>query len=1840
MTMKTKSATVPVRFPTLAAWVAAFCLGAILAVVVLPATALVAADGAAAPLRASLLTQELGDPRAPGNVKLVVTLPEPFGSPLVNVTANDFDIYVYPATLSREEGLQERYRAGGLYLWRNAGRFFLDARVVPEQDREGPATVRVVYRENGTVVAEGEAEGVCRYAADLVDVILAVDISRSMLYNDPNKLRVAAARSFIETAREAGGIGRIGLVTFNHNATVNTPLLPLEQGEQLLAVLDKVGAAGMTNLDKPIDLALGQLAGTRRPVLILLTDGKNEGSEYQNTHLRAAEENVRIFSVGLSEQTDHRLLREMAEVTGGMYFKAVRDSDLPDIYARLAAELGKRQLLHAGVLGAEDGTVQLPIDGSVKRLAALTDGGARLRVRGPGTGMDSARESSRVHFGSPTPGLWDFTWERAVPGVSVLALSADTRFFLDVFPPQLRGEILSVGATLAEGAAPLRGADVWVQALPGIVPEPIQLFDDGRHGDGEADDGVYAGAVMLPNAPDQFDLSLRAKGAAWDYGDFVRQAAGLAIRSREPPPGRASLGGDVDFGVLFPGETGSAIASVDLDSRTPRQLFLELDWPDGGTDWPSMASRLAVDPGYHQFELEMTVPAGAKPGNYHGRFGVTDGAELGDSADARVRVGTVTFDSPGAVDLGDVPPGTFRSRVLTIPYSADKAAPLHISLDAGEELDVAGVPDAVAEGDHDLELEVVVSAPMGQGDGEYGGTIIVEAGPGRVDVPVRWRVRPYQARPRDVVPPAGIPDAPRLPDADDTRPLERTPDLSDDFWTPDRPAPLPDTTVSPWEETERVFRNTPRVAPVRPAASGAAPGFSSLEPVRRGDSLWSAWWIYLLAALLLLLLLLLLLAYILYRLGKSALARFLLVSALANVILLIVFIILLGTSTTVAPRLDPPVEVSLVAEEPPVTVQLSDAERELVGLTGVRSDSADGTSGVPGEVTVAEADTAAAAGAAASGGVVTAKENTVETASDDAGAALSDNLEPAAAPFEADRETAMHRREHQRERERERSEEPMRELPEMAEPPEETASARASETNRDRNAEQEARLDLNPPEDSERPVWSDGVRPVQPVASDQGTLITAAPGMEAVSFDRTVRRIDPRGRRRSPSESMVTEPEPRVDIDDPSRDREEQRLAEGPANPDGDPGVEEFRVDNLAVGVDIYGQKPGSAIPAGIFPVQREEPARLPRGVSGEDDSASAAPMGGRRTVRGSGRHEGAGSATPATNGMPGGSAGRIASDTPGGATGRANANGTAIDEMRFDSAPSGGGSRSGLPGATGLAASSQPLAGGDGGTSPNLAGGGTTGERAAFTPSAQGGGNGNGDASQGPLQRSDGRGPGERNAGVGDGNPDSLSSRGVPGLNDGNGQSGLPGGASGGDDSGRSAGGRGQSDGLGESRVDEMNSGPGRSPLATRTGTGITDLTQSNLGGDDDHYRLRVIPMDTTVAEWSRIERNGRRRSVSVAASSVDMDSLLIVVGDFARLPDSATENLFGVLSDRIRSGITVEDRRLTPTDPTLGDTLLALVAPEEMRDWSDNALASVGEYLKRGGHIWLDAADRPEARRQMERLAQAVGGEFGPLPATHQLSDGETVDAVVLNDRELVVATYQDWRREWRFGRRNGRTLRFLTRTLNYFLSGDADDGIVLGPGRTDGEEVIEPAREIIPDRLAGGDGSTGRLWDEFGPGTAATWRMPSWSDPGAITAISDGQGGRALKMDLHSAVKGRAAVYRTLTPPEDFSTVNYVSLDAYYDGAGDAALSMVFTVDDGAGWVDYETPALDLTPGWNRVRFDLDATNFRQLQPESRSGQPLRDSDRTGRAGFFLYREGEAPALVMYRNIRLHE
>jgi uncharacterized protein YegL len=705
-------------------------------------------------LRANLLTRDLGDPREPGNAKLVMTLPASSEHLIASAHAEDFIVHIYPEDLSENEGMADRYRAGGLYLWRYKARLFLDVREVPRQDREGGVKVKVAFAPGGKERASGMAEGECRYASDLVDVVLAVDVSRSMNYNDPRKRRVAAARTFLEMAREGGGIGRVGLVTFNHLGNVETPLVSLEESTRLLNDLNKVGADGLTNLDIPLDLADRMLkeSGSRRPVVVLLTDGKNEGTRYQNSHRRLAADGIRIFTVGLTQSADHKLLEEMADASDGMYFRAPSDSDLPEIYARLAAELGKRRLLRGEALSSPAGEGSIPVDATVRRLVAIADGGARVSLVDP-LGVEVAGGGSGriggVYVGRPKAGAWNYSWSSAEAGVSALAFFGDTPFFLDLFPPQYQGDRMALGATLARGAAPFPAGAVWLEPLPGVPGGRSALFDDGLHDDGRAGDGVYATAVDLPPGyRDRFDVTLRAEGTIPEDGGFVRQAGGIAVRmplEPEPEIKRFSLGGeDIDFGVLFPGETGFADARVIYEGRTPENFLFDLSWPDSPSELPSLFSRIDLSPGDQVFELEIAVPKSAVPGRYRGLLDVRADSGLGDARPAGLVVGEVSFTDPGAVDLGFLRPGEELDYDIVVPYHSGKQTPLEITASGHDLLAVAADRDSLGAGAGELRLTITASAPVDARDGGRSARIVLRAGPGTLEIPVRWRVLAFR----------------------------------------------------------------------------------------------------------------------------------------------------------------------------------------------------------------------------------------------------------------------------------------------------------------------------------------------------------------------------------------------------------------------------------------------------------------------------------------------------------------------------------------------------------------------------------------------------------------------------------------------------------------------------------------------------------------------------------------------------------------------------------------------------------------------------------------------------------------------------------------------------------------------------------------------------------------------------------------------------------------------------------------------------------------------------------------------------------------------------------------
>ena len=103
-------------------------------------------------------------------------------------------------------------------------------------------------------------------------------------------------------------------------------------------------------------------------------------------------------------------------------------------------------------------------------------------------------------------------------------------------PPAERtvGTRIPILAVLAD-EKPISGAEVWalVQGPNAEIKETLQLFDDGRHMDGQGDDGVYGNAFTMTKAPGQYIV----KATGWgnnNSGDFFvrHRTGGFAVLPR------------------------------------------------------------------------------------------------------------------------------------------------------------------------------------------------------------------------------------------------------------------------------------------------------------------------------------------------------------------------------------------------------------------------------------------------------------------------------------------------------------------------------------------------------------------------------------------------------------------------------------------------------------------------------------------------------------------------------------------------------------------------------------------------------------------------------------------------------------------------------------------------------------------------------------------------------------------------------------------------------------------------------------------------------------------------------------------------------------------------------------------------------------------------------------------------------------------------------------------------------------------------------------------------------------------------------------------------------------
>ena len=194
-----------------------------------------------------------------------------------------------------------------------------------------------------------------------VDIILAVDVSLSMLAKDLEPDRLTAMKEIAQSFVEQRPNDRIGLVTYSGEAITKVPVTMDHQVmQEELSVLNPLELQPGTAIGEGLSVAVNHLRHrkAKSKIIILMTDGVNtiqNAMPTQTAAQLARSNNLKVYTIGLgtngyalfptsqdifgdivfTEQEvkiDEAALREIAQTTGGKYFRATSNQSLQEVY--------------------------------------------------------------------------------------------------------------------------------------------------------------------------------------------------------------------------------------------------------------------------------------------------------------------------------------------------------------------------------------------------------------------------------------------------------------------------------------------------------------------------------------------------------------------------------------------------------------------------------------------------------------------------------------------------------------------------------------------------------------------------------------------------------------------------------------------------------------------------------------------------------------------------------------------------------------------------------------------------------------------------------------------------------------------------------------------------------------------------------------------------------------------------------------------------------------------------------------------------------------------------------------------------------------------------------------------------------------------------------------------------------------------------------------------------------------------------------------------------------------------------------------------------------------------
>jgi len=385
-----------------------------------------------------------------------------------------------------------------------------------------------------------------------LDLALVIDGTNSMVTSDPTKLRIAAAKLFVE---KSDMNDQFAIVEFDSTSTLEKGLTSIKTDKVgILNAIDKIGIDSGTNITSGLLMGYNQLNSQNanslnKKAIILITDGGHNTGPSPLTILPLfVEKQWPIYTIGLigdTNQLDEELMRQLSDSTGGLYEQASNSDKLQSIYAEFFATIKGLADIHnenGQISQGETKKSSFKLNEGIKSIDFTGSwGGSQIDFRlidpnGNPILIDknspTGTTNSDITFTAgatyqiykilnPMSGIWNYTvtgvQTNGVENYNVL-VAADTNQKLSIISEQSTysaNEPVLIKASFTDDLTPISSAHVTYQIFsPNVGNSDIEDLV-------ESEPGIYTGSYIGSYLTGHYSILIVA-----EKGDIIRETTG------------------------------------------------------------------------------------------------------------------------------------------------------------------------------------------------------------------------------------------------------------------------------------------------------------------------------------------------------------------------------------------------------------------------------------------------------------------------------------------------------------------------------------------------------------------------------------------------------------------------------------------------------------------------------------------------------------------------------------------------------------------------------------------------------------------------------------------------------------------------------------------------------------------------------------------------------------------------------------------------------------------------------------------------------------------------------------------------------------------------------------------------------------------------------------------------------------------------------------------------------------------------------------------------------------------------------------------------------------------